>query len=150
VLVCRSSRRLRRRVVVLGEEPAGFEEGVDLGAFTPSGDRAFGVADTNKPACLSECATGQVLSSIEPLSVVARRRYVPRTASRLGFGLGVPARRIALARAGTRFWRGALLPREQLPALPRGLAAKALRGNPLCPRSRRVRVRQGGAESFYD
>ena len=41
------------------EPPAGFEECVDLGAFAPRADGAFGIAEADKPARFSQCVTGQ-------------------------------------------------------------------------------------------
>jgi hypothetical protein len=35
------------------EPPAGFEECVDLGAFAPRADGAFGIAEADKPASAS-------------------------------------------------------------------------------------------------
>jgi hypothetical protein len=43
------------------EAPAGFEEVVDLRAFTPRADGAFGVADTDKPA---RARTGTVTGTL--------------------------------------------------------------------------------------
>lgn len=60
------------------ELPASFEEGVDLGAFTPCADGALWIADTDKPARLSQCATGQVLWGIKPFKAwITRARPFP-------------------------------------------------------------------------
>jgi hypothetical protein len=80
----------------------------------------------------SACATGKVLSSIEPGSLIARRRYLPRTSFGLGVGLDVPARRSEFRPANTPLWRRATLAFQRFPLLPRSLAAPALRGNPFC------------------
>jgi hypothetical protein len=66
---CRGSARSRHHTAASGEQPAGFEEGVDLRAFTPFADGACGIADIDKSARFSQGATGQVLSGIEPLKV---------------------------------------------------------------------------------
>jgi len=42
---------------------------VDLRAFAPRADGAFGIAEADKPARFSQCVTGQVLSRIEPFKV---------------------------------------------------------------------------------
>ena len=59
----------RHHTAVSGEQPASVQEGVDLRAFTPFADGAFGIADTDKSARLSQCATGQVLWGIKPFKV---------------------------------------------------------------------------------
>jgi len=108
------------------EQPASFEESIDLRALTPRADGAFGVANPDKPARFSKCAAGQVLSRVEPLSQQILRPRTPTSASdQLALGTGVPP--------VLRWMAGGTLAVEQLAPLTRGLAAKALCGNTLCP-----------------
>jgi hypothetical protein len=56
----------------LGKQPAGVEQGLNLGAFAPGAHGAVGAAEADEPARLGQSAAGQALRRLQPLRVGAQ------------------------------------------------------------------------------
>lgn len=100
----RNSRPAPFWVLQSGECPPGLEQSIDLGALAPQAHGAFWVANTNKPARLSERTTRQVLWSIEPVQERIALRQLGGAPTPPSFGAGFHIGLIVLRSTRTPCW----------------------------------------------